>query len=196
MKRQTQWEILEPVEYMQGGVRVDKYDILNRQSFKRLKREAARPKQLWHFGTPCGSFLILQHSNGGTRRKHCPEGSDVLLREVIGNEVLRRTMILIDILEQHGNFWTMENPSSSYLWCMPRVSKKIQNADTILVSLDQCGYGLKLRDSNGNLGPCRKPTKFLGNLPGLDALGCTCQCTIPHVHAVGGVKTRQGWKMN
>ena len=194
MKRQTQWEILEPVEYMQGGVRVDKHDILNEQSFKRLKREAARPRQLWHFGTPCGSFSILQHSNGGTRRKHCPEGSGLLLREVIGNEVLRRTMILIDILEQHGNFWTMENPSSSYLWCMPRVSKKIQNADTILVSLDQCCYGLKLRDSDGNLGPCRKPTKLLGNLPGLDALGCTCQCTVPHVHAVGGVKTRQGWK--
>ena len=194
MRRQTACKILEPVEYMKGGVKIEKHDILNRRSFNQLKIEAARPKQVWHFGIPCGSFSILQHSNKGTRRKHCPEGLGILLRETVGNEILRRTLVLIDILEKNGNFWTVENPSSSYLWCMPRVVKKIQQEGNSLVSLDQCCYGLKLRDSEGELGPCKKPTKFLGNLPGLHELKRSCSCAGLHVHAVGGVKTKQGWK--
>jgi len=44
--------------------------ILDDSFFEQLKHEAQQPRQLGHFELPCGSFSILQHSNGGTRRKN------------------------------------------------------------------------------------------------------------------------------
>ena len=69
------------------------YDIVDDKVFEQLKLDATQPNQLWHFGLPCCSFSILQHSNGGTRRKHSPEGNGSLPREVLGNELLRRTLV-------------------------------------------------------------------------------------------------------
>ena len=69
--------------------------------------DAAQPRQTWHFGLPCCSFSIPQHSNGGTRRKDMPQGDGSLPREILGNELLRRTMVLIKTLERAGNFWTL-----------------------------------------------------------------------------------------
>lgn len=167
---------------------------MNAKAFRQLKSDASLPDQTWHFGLPCGSFSILQHSNKGTRRKDNPQGNGTLLREVIGNEILRRTLKLIEILEKSGNHWTMENPASSYLCLMPEVKTKIDNPKNFLVHIDQCCYGLKLLDEDGVLGPCKKPTKFLGNISVLKNLESRCQCVGGHVHAVGGVKTKQGWK--
>ena len=194
LRRRSKLDIDEPVEYLKNGKIVASHDILNTSTFKRLKLEAAQPKQVWHFGMPCGSFSILQHSNGGTRRKSCPEGNGSLLREVIGNEILRRTNILISILEEHGSFWTLENPASSYLWSMKSMRERINNPRNHWVYFDQCFYGLQLKDDQGCLGPCKKPTKMLGNLTNLPKLEARCRCEKPHVHAVGGVRTKQGWK--
>ena len=187
-------KVLEPVEYMKQGRIIEKHNILNAKAFRQLKSDASLPDQTWHFGIPCSSFSILQHSNNGTRRKDNPEGNGSLLREVIGNEILRRTLILIDILERSGNYWTIENPASSYLWLMPKIRAKIDNPKNYLVHIDQCCYGLRIPDENGVLGPCKKPTKFLGNISFLQSLESRCQCGVEHVHAVGGVKTKQGWK--
>ena len=156
--------------------------------------DATRRKQIWHFGLPCSSFSILQHSNGGTRRKSCPEGDGSLKRERIGNKILERTLILIGILEENGNYWSIENPSSSYLWDMPKVCSLKLDPKNCLVKLDQCSYGLTLKDCAGTQGPCKKPTFFLGNIQGLKCLTATCQCRTKHVHAVGGVRTKGGWK--
>ena len=114
--------------------------------------------QNWHFGLPCSSFSILQHSNGGTRRRHCPEGAGVLQREIEGNIIFRRTMQLIDILEKHGNYWTLENPHSSYVWWMPEMISKSHKKNTSYAILDQCAYGLRLRGSGNTYGPCKKRT--------------------------------------
>ena len=194
MRRVDRLEVDEPVEYLKNGKIVNTHDILNSQTFKRLKKEAAQSKQVWHFGIPCGSFSILQHSNKGTRRKTCPEGDGTLLREVIGNEILRRTNILISILEEHGSLWTLENPASSYLWSMKSIKERIDNPVNHWVYFDQCCYGLQLKDDQGNSGPCKKPTKMLGNVVNLLQLEARCHCKRPHVHAVGGVRTKQGWK--
>ena len=137
-------------------------------------------------------FSILQHSNKGTRRRHIPEGDGTLPREVLGNELLRRTMILIDILEKSGNKWTLENPASSYLWHMPAMVKKLNSPSVTRVHIDQCSYGLKLRGENGVLGPCKKPTFFAGSLEGLEQLEKRCSCVVKHVHAVGGGQNQPG----
>lgn len=194
VRRHQILEVLDPVEYLQSGVIDENQNILNDRTFKRLKKDAKRKRQIWHFGMPCSSFSILQHSNGGTRRKTCPQGTGVLRREEIGNRILERTLILISILEKHGNYWTLENPRSSYLWDMPGVWDRIQDSKYCVAIMDQCSYGLKLLDKNGLLGPCKKPTLFLGNIPGLACLAAKCQCSVEHVHAVGGVRTKHGWR--
>ena len=80
------------------------FDIMDDRVFEQLVLDAAQPRQTWHFGLPCCSFSILQHSNGGTRRKDMPQGDGSLPREILGNELLRRTMVLIKTLERAGNF--------------------------------------------------------------------------------------------
>ena len=162
--------------------------------FNQLLEDTKKPYQIWHFGLPCGSFSILQHSNGGTRRVSLPEGNGTLPREVLGNKLLERTLILIDSLESHGNFWTLENPASSYAWHMKGLKEKLLDGKHYEAVLHQCAYGLNLLDDQGNLGPCRKHTRFLGNLPTLPKMSRKCNCRSKHVHAVGGVRTKEGWK--
>lgn len=185
-----------PVDYKHKGhgYSIPSQDITDDRFFKTLKRDAKKPNQLWHFGLPCGSFSILQHSNGGTRRKTNPQGNGTLPREVLGNLILERTLILIQILEKHGNWWTLENPRSSYVWLMPGLADKLNHPKYFEAVMHQCAYGLRLKDSEGRYGPCKKHTRFLGNLPGLADLSRTCSCQTAHVHAVGGVKTRTGWR--
>ena len=194
VKRLGSCDALEPLEYIKDGKIIEEKNILNPDTFKRLKEDAKSPNQTWHFGMPCGSFSILQHSNKGTRRRHIPEGDGTLAREILGNELLRRTMILIDILEKSGNRWTLENPASSYLWHMPAMVKKLNHPSVTRVHIDQCSYGLRLRGVDGIVGPCKKPTFFAGTLEGLEQLERRCSCAVKHVHAAGGVKTSKGWK--
>lgn len=193
-KRVKVFETGTPVELRPHSQFQMSYDIMDDKVFEQLKLDATQPNQLWHFGLPCCSFSILQHSNGGTRRKHSPEGNGSLPREVLGNELLRRTLVLIETLECAGNFWTLENPASSYVWSMPSVLDKLGNASCKQALMHQCAYGLKLKDDDGRLGPCRKHTRFVGNLCGLPELSKMCHCRSKHVHAVGGVRTPHGWK--
>ena len=158
--------------------------------FAKLKVEAKEPDRCWHFGLPCGSFSILQHSNGGTRRKDNPSGDNTLEREIVGNELLRRTLVLIDLIEKAGSWWTLENPKTSYAWHMPNMKKKLNHRGVIAASMHQCAYGLRLPDSHGEYGPCKKHTQFAGNIPGLEQLAKTCHCRKAHVYAVGGLRQR------
>ena len=76
--------ILPPVELIQRGTPSQKHDLLCDETYGRLIKEAKRPRQLWHFGLPCGSFSLMQNMNGGTRSKNNPEGDGSLDREKIG----------------------------------------------------------------------------------------------------------------
>ena len=193
--------VLEPVDFKYGK---RPQDILDDEIFEQLKIDARKPRQLWHFGLPCCSFSIIQHSNGGTRRKHLPQGDGSLERERVGNLLLERTIILIGILEEAGNFWSLENPLTSYAWEMPGLRTKYLGENKIKVNLDQCAYGLRLRGSSSLYGPCKKATSFAGNFKGLEKLEKKCSCSCQHVHAIGGIKTkgrmeakvRAGWPLS
>ena len=124
-------------------------NLFNSKTFSKLKGEAARANQVWHFAMPGSSFSVLQHSNGGTRRASKPQGNHALPREIEGNLLLDRVMTLIRILEAAGSKWTLENPLTSYLWKMPSIEKKMREQRCHEVHLHQCSYGLMLRDSQG-----------------------------------------------
>ena len=194
LEKRSRVSVLPPVEIKRASQKIGSQDILDNKFFEQLKHEAQCPNQLWHFGLPCGSFSILQHANRGTRRKHCPQGSGNLERERIGNEILRRTLVLIGLLDRSGSYWTIENPRSSYVWIMPSMKKLLQSSRVLTCDMHQCAYGLRLKDEHGRYGPCKKHTRFVGTFQGLAHMSRKCQCTQSHVHAVGGVKTKQGWK--
>ena len=191
---------MKAVAFVKVGCPVDfKYgktpqDLLDPETFETLKEDARAPNQLWHFGLPCCSFSIIQHSNGGTRRRSRPQGDNSLEREIVGNLLLSRTLELISILEAAGNYWTLENPKSSYAWLMPKLKKRLDSKGVHVVSFDQCAFGLRLLGVDGRFGPCKKQTSLAGNFEHLMSLGRTCKRHTQHVHAIGGVRTKSGWR--
>ena len=182
-----------PVELFQHGRPSEKHDLLNNATFDRLIEDAKKPRQIWHFGMPCGSFSLLQNMNGGTRNASQPEGDGSLGREEVGNELARRTSYLCQVLINNGNFFTIENPKTSWAWHLGCIKSLMKYSGISEVTFDQCCYGLRIPDKSGQLGPAKKATKLLGNLPFLSQLHRRCKCQEPHLQVIGGVKTQKGW---
>ena len=130
--------------------------------------------------------------NKGTRSSGKPQGDGSLEREVLGNELLRRTLILAKFLAQHGNHWSIENPMNSYLFRQPEICKLLLNEGVISIDVDQCMYNLKFSDSRPDE-RCVKPTRIITNVGALSALGRRCDRSHQHVQAIGGYRTRSGW---
>ncbi len=182
-----------PVELFQHGRPSEEHDVLNNATFSRLIQDAKKPRQIWHFGMPCSSFSLLQNMNKGTRNASQPEGDGSLDRENRGNELARRTCYLCLILISCGNFFTIENPKTSWAWHLSCIESLKIHSGVTEVTLDQCCYGLRIPDELGKLGPAKKGTKLLGNLPFLSLLHRQCKCQQPHVQVIGGVKLQKGW---
>lgn len=188
------FKVKPPIELMKAGKPVASHDILDDKVFDRLCQEACQPKQLWHFGFPCGSFSIMQNMNKGTRTHEQPLGDNSLQRERDGNEILCRTLHLCELLHAHGSFFTLENPLSSFAWKTPRMQQVAAKCSCSSIDLDQCRFGLMIPDSDGDLGLAKKPTRFLGTMPNLSRLGLRCQKDHTHVAVLGGVKVQGKWQ--
>jgi hypothetical protein len=193
-RMQRKFSVDKPVELFQKGKPVKEHDILHDPTFEQLCKDARKGKQIWHFGMPCGSFSILQGLNKGTRTKTKPEGNGALRREIIGNEILHRTVYLCKLLKESGSFFTIENPKSSYAWDMAAMRDLLDSDNCSKVDLDQCEYGLYIPDELGELGLAKKSTCFGGNLPGLSHMSRKCQKLHKHVQVIGSVRTAKGWE--
>ena len=185
MRLNSRLVVADACQYVKKGRKVESHIMFDSVSFKQLCLDAAKPCQLWHFGLPSASFSVLQHSNKGTRRWDRPEGDGSVERERLGNELLRRTCFLIDILEKHNNYWTLENLLSSYIWYMPQLVKKLDPDSESHAQFDQYSDGLRIRGDMGHPEPCKKPTRMIGNLPGLTLSVSvqTCACSGRHSNA-------------
>ena len=151
------------------------------------------PNQYWHFGLPCDSFSILNvNLNHGTRSHLCPQGDGTLARETRGNEIMRRVVKLINLLEKAGNKWSIENPQSSYIFKQLEIIDLMQRPTTISVVFDQCMYGLTFPDAPAG-SYCRKTSRILSNLAELEQLQVRCDGSHEHIHAIGGYKDESGW---
>ena len=156
--------------------------------FKRLCREAKRAdNQHWHFAIPCSSFSVMNvHMNKGTRSNFVPAGNDSLPREILGNTLLDRCLVLIRLLAIGGNTWTLENPGASYLFKMPKVKKLLKRQSTRSAFLDQCMYNLKIPGCrSGEF--VKKFSRIIGNID-LHSLAIKCKGEHSHVQAIGAVQ--------
>ena len=194
MRSRKVFKVGNPVEVFSKG-RYDKScDILHDETFDRLCREACEPRQYWHFGFPCGSFSLMQNMNHGTRTAERPLGDGTLEREKRGNEILHRTIHLCRLLHEHGSFFSLENPKSSYAWKIPTMCDLLKSCGCEKVNFDQCQYGLKIPISEHVLGLALKPTTIAGTLPGLKTLERKCAHDHTHVAVLGGVKFHGRWR--
>ena len=193
-QRGSGFQVAPAVELFQRGRPCSSHDILDDRTFGKLCRDACKPRQIWHFGMPCNSFSILQGLNGGTRSKENPSGDGSLAREVKGNELLKRTVYLCQLLHKHGSFFTIENPQSSYAWHMPQMQKLLRKCNAQHVVLDQCEFGLTIPGPEGEPMLARKSTTFAGTLPNLEKLGRKCSKQHEHAQVIGSVKTQTGWE--
>ena len=188
------FEVGLPVEILQHGKASLDHDVLCDKTFARLCKDAAHGKQIWHFGLPCSSFSLMQNMNGGTRTTEKAEGDGTLERERIGNVIAARVVMLCIILSNHGSFFTIENPKTSYLWKLTVFRELFQLDNCQIVDFDQCEYDLRIPNESGVLALAKKSTTIVGTLPNLSLLKRKCTKTHSHVQVIGGVKTKQGWK--
>ena len=188
------FKVLQPVKLMQRGKATTSHDLLFDETFGRLCQEACQPRQIWHFGFPCGSFSLMQNLNKGTRSASDPLGDGSLERETKGNEVLFRTIHLCKLLDAHGSFFTLEIPSTSYAWHVPLLKSLIHDKNCKEVLVDQCRYGLKTPGQCGKLGLAQKLTLFVGTMPGLEKLSKRCQHDHQHVQIIVKAKVNKKWK--
>lgn len=193
-KNRGHFTVKEPFELMFRGRAQSSQDILNDSVFDKLCREASKPRQLWRFGFPCGSFSILQNLNHGTRSQQQPMGNGSLRREKLGNEIMLRTTHLCHLLHKHGSFFTLENPKTSWAWKTPAMKQLMATCNCAVVSFDQCRFGLQIPGLSGKLGLARKPTTMVGTLPNLRHLARTCDHTHEHAAVIGSVKHKGVWQ--
>ena len=190
-KRRKGWRTKPPVEAYPNGCYDPFNDVLKDDCFSRLKEEARVARgEHWHYGTPCGSFALINvNLNKGTRTRLRPEGNGSLPREVQGNLFLERSLILIRLLEAGGNTWTLENPRTSFLFRMSKVRRLVFKKSTFSVDFDQCMFDLIISGSPLRV---KKATRIIGNIP-LDNLGIKCDHSHQHQAAIGSVRTEKGW---
>ena len=187
------FKVGSPVELIQRNKPDKHHDLTDDRTYQRLCQDAKRPKQIWHFGLPCGSFSLMQNMNGGTRSASCPEGNGTLERELVGNLLAVRTFELCSILHANGSFFTIENPLTSHVWNLKRLRQLVAETRAEFVKFDQCMYGLKIPLTNNTWGLAKKATYLLGTLPGIDQFACKCDRSHEHVQVIGGVKVGGCW---
>jgi hypothetical protein len=191
--RREGWDVWEPIDAYALGTYKPDHDILDPKVAHRLKARWASKPCYVHFGLPCSSFSILNvNFNSGTRSKTLPLGDGTLTRETQGNQFARAVVSMCRSLLKQGCWFSIENPTSSYLWLCPEIKRLMRSPGVRLVRFDQCAHGLRIQSSAGT-GPCKKDTSVLTNAP-LEPLAARCPGNHQHIHAKGGVRTRDGWR--
>ena len=85
-----------------------------------------------------------------------------------------------------GRYFLHEHPRTARSWQEKCMQSIINHPLVVRTEIDQCAYGLRSRDSQGEA-PAKKPTSFLTNSAGLrDAVGKRCSGFCRHVQLVDG----------
>ena len=129
-----------------------------------------------HFGTPCRSWsrARLPRLRDSQHLYEGVPGLGAKERAIIneGNELLRRSLVLIRVACVCGLKVSLENPLSSMLWLHAEVRAWIAEFNIAPIHTDYCQWGM----------PWMKPTRLAANYVEIQRLARTCQGG--HVHVV------------
>ena len=147
-----------------------------------------------HFGVPCSRWAMANTLNGGTRRRHCPEGDGSLEREVLGNEQAEHVADICILCARHQVHFTIENPSGSYLFQHSPLLRFFERVECYESVFDQCRFGLTLDGPSGP-GACRKRTRVVASFREPSKAVLDYACLIMSTCGHGALKpTRMGSK--
>ncbi len=136
-------------------------DVLQDRVWKKLKRFILKNQKrivlIW-LGTPCTSWSRARRHDGGPpplRDDHdylmsgVPNLNSRDLQKVsLGNQLLDRSIDIIDLAISCSIPWALENPFSSRLWLTSSIARLIQSGAS-LHRTDFCAYGMPWRKSTG-----------------------------------------------
>ena len=174
-----------PIEaYQPGGyVAACDLDLLSVQR-ELLQRIRSREVIYVHFGIPCSSWSSLQRMNGGSRRKHLPQGSGLLSKEIRGNDQADFVVRACRLLLSMGGYFSIENPAYSYLWDYQPMQDLLSDPSCFDVFFHQCMWGLQPPAPKKNEF-LKKATKLRTNLSTLTSLARVCDGNHEHCWVLG-----------
>jgi hypothetical protein len=185
--RQAGWAVDEPIEAYIDNVYNAKHDVLQPEVRNKLKVDSCKSNLYWHWGTPCTWLSMFTNNfNGGSRTRDRPWGDGKQHKETVANAHARLTAECCENLCMHNSYFSIENPSNSFLWSLPPIKRLTRKAGVFKVRLHQCMYNLVFPNDKPNY-RCRKDTTILTNLPGLANLGVLCNGGHNHTHAQGSI---------
>ena len=86
------------------------------------------PNGMAWFGVPCSTFVWI--SRGHTKRSRATPLGDELRSDVRNaNRIVRRVLVILNILVRRSVFFIIEQPAGSLLWRMPgvrRIARSVQ----------------------------------------------------------------------
>ena len=127
-----------------------------------------------HFGLPCKGWGQANKLNGGTRRRHCPDGGEhPLERELQANAQARYVVELCWLIHHAGGWFSIENLGHSDFWRSSMFLWLSEKVPMVLVKFDMCCYRLSLPGADPHT-YCRKHAGFASNLLSIRSLERHC----------------------
>jgi hypothetical protein len=179
-----------PIEaWPKNGVYRAEHDLSRIEVAQRLiSRIAAGYYRYIHFGLPCTSWSAIQRMNKGSRRLECPQGDGTVVDEVRANGLAEMVILCCRIQLDLGNYFSIENPRTSYLWSFDPVAKLAEDEGTLAIDFEQCMFGLGTNIDDIGKRRVKKSTRILTNIQGLAGLGIRCDKNHEHLNCLGHVK--------
>ena len=163
-----------------NGQKWDFNKASDRQEARRLVIEL---EPTWLIGSPpCTVFSSLQNLNFSKMPK---EKVKEILEE--GRRHLHFVVSLYRLQLSHGRHFLHEHPCTAASWRDPWVQKLTEDPRVHVTVSDQCEYGLRTPDKDGNLVLAMKPTKrATSSIHIASRRSKRCTGTHKHQHLVGG----------
>ena len=108
----------------------DRHNLLTPKGFAMAIEMAMAivPNGMAWFGVPCSTFVWI--SRGHTKRSRATPLGDELRSDVRNaNRIVRRVLVILNILVRRSVFFIIEQPAGSLLWRMPgvrRIARSVQ----------------------------------------------------------------------
>jgi hypothetical protein len=134
---------------------------------------------------PCTYFSRLMQISKGKMRV-----GEYDRQLALGKELLYFAMAVCKYQHSHSRNFVHEHPADALSWNEDSVKEVMLLPGVMVSRFDQCRFGLTSPYSGATI---RKRTKFLHNVPALDAEfgDCFCSCRTPHQQIIGAIHGTQ-----
>jgi len=159
-----------PIEAYPGGKYRKNHDVLRPEVQEVTLADIATrgPQGVTQLGIDCSSFSQMNiNMNGGSRSRDNPYGGKHE-REIVGNKHAAFVVKCIRLILRVGGYFSVENPTSSYLWVLPSFKRLANHVSVSKTRLHQCEFGLTFPDCPEKR--CQKDTIILSNVPELSCV--------------------------